>query len=1055
VARSHEPLPTGLYETPISRALAEALEKLGADRTEVAALRPEDAPQVLARLLYDRLVHSLGAVPAESRLEHQVALVNQVIELLRQAAPRGGAEVADQVASPARLLLAVHPPPDGSLGTRPVPERPHVPLAASELLVNSHQDLSVGPEIRRELASADRVELLCSFLKWNGYRVIEEALKAFLERRPGALRVLTTTYIGATERRALDALAALGAQLKISYDTGRTRLHAKAWLFHRDSGFSTAYIGSSNLSASAMLDGLEWNVRLSRVDNGPILAKFEAAFEQYWADPEFEAYDPARDGERFEKAVRRERGDEGDAPLLAAIEVTPRPHQQEILDDLAAERARGHFRNLVVAATGTGKTVVAALDYRRLAKAWRAAPRIRAPGPSGAPPSLLFVAHRDEILRQSQQTFRLALGDGSFGERLVSGEVPAAGRHVFASIQSFHADRLRELRPDAYEILIVDEFHHAAAESYDRLLEHLRPRILLGLTATPERADGRSILHHFDHRIASELRLWKALDQGLLSPFQYFGLEGPDVSHVPWKRGRYETAGLSNVYTASDAFALRVVQELRHEVADVRRMRALGFCVDVRHAEFMAERFRRAGIEALAVSGETPWEERRAALLRLQHGDLRVLFSVDLFNEGVDLPDVDTLLFLRPTESATLFLQQLGRGLRRREDKPCCTVLDFIGSASRKFRFDLRFRAIVGGTRRHVERQIQQGFPSLPSGCAIVLDRASQQAVLENVRRQLGTGQIGLIEDLRALGPDAELPRFLRETGFELEDVYERPGCCFTDLRRRAGFAVPPVPAEGRRLERALARMLHVDDEERLGAFRTFLSAPAPPRGDPASTTQRVLFVLLGYLREPLSRMGHAWSELWAHDALRRETLQLLDLIEDRSRRLTAPLPGRLATLPFRTHASYTLDEVMAGLGERTAKGGVMRIQTGVYYSEPHACDLFFVTLEKSERDYTPTTLYRDYPLSPGVFHWESQSNCHEATPTGRRYLELRRGGAQQALLFVRQRRRDDRGMTAPYLLLGPVYYRTHRGGRPMQVEWELERAMPAREFQEMKVAAG
>jgi superfamily II DNA or RNA helicase/HKD family nuclease len=1042
-----ESLPIGLYEEPVSRSLADLLAALAPDRAEMAGLSPDEAPEAFARLLHERLVHSLRALPAEERLSHQVTLTNQVLDLLRRTVPQGGAEVGDQVVAPAKLLMAIRPVPDGSLGARPPPERPRIRLTASELLVNGPQDLSVGPEIRRELASADRVELLCSFLKWNGYRVIEEALRTFLERRPGALRVLTTTYIGATERRALDALAALGAQVKVSYDTGRTRLHAKAWLFHRDSGFSTAYIGSSNLSATAMLDGLEWNVRLSRADNAPILAKFEAAFEQYWADPEFEAYDPARDGERFEKAVHRERGRGVDTelPLLAAIEVTPRPHQQEILDDLAAERARGHTRNLVVAATGTGKTVVAALDYRRLAKAWGGSTR----------PSLLFVAHRDEILRQSQQTFRLALGDGSFGERLVGGETPAAGRHVFASIQSLSADRLAQIRSDAYDVVIVDEFHHAAAESYDRLLEHLRPRYLLGLTATPERADGRSILHHFDQRIASELRLWKALDQGLLAPFQYFGVEGPDVSHVAWKRGRYDTADLSNVYTAGDAFALRVLQEVRSKVSDVRTMRALGFCVDIRHAEFMAGQFQRRGIEALAVSGGTPQEERRAALQRLQHGDLRVLFSVDLFNEGVDLPDVDTLLFLRPTESATLFLQQLGRGLRRSENKPCCTVLDFIGHANRKFRFDLRFRAIVGGTRRHVERQIEQGFPSLPSGCAIVLDRASQQAILENVRRQLGTGQRGLIEDLRALGPEIDLPRFLRETGFDLEDVYERAGCCFTDLRRRAGFAGPPSSPESLRLEKSLARMLHVDDTERFTRFRALLSQPEPPVADSLSAIQRMLFVLLGYLRQPLSAMAEAWAALWSHADLRREMLQLLDLLEDRTRRLPAPLTDRLASLPFQVHATYTLDEVMAGIGEQTAKGGVMRIQTGVYYSKPHACDLFFVTLEKSESDYTPTTLYKDYPLSPGLFHWESQSNCHAGTPTGLRYLEIRRDSVQKALLFVRQRRHDDRGETAPYLLLGPVFYRSHRGGRPMQIEWELERAMPAREFQEMKVAAG
>ncbi len=249
--------------------------------------------------------------------------------------------------------------------------------------------------------------------------------------------------------------------------------------------------------------------------------------------------------------------------------------------------------------------------------------------------------------------------------------------------------------------------------------------------------------------------------------------------------------------------------------------------------------------------------------------------------------------------------------------------------------------------------------------------------------------------------------------------------------------------------------MLHVDDEKRLAEFQSFLSASAPPVADPGSAIERMLFVLLGYKNDPLSKMSDAWENLWACPGLRRELLQLLALLEDRSRQLTTPLAGRLASLPFRIHGTYSRDEVMAGFGKLDRKGGVMLIQAGVDYSDAFACDSFFVTLEKSEHDYTPTTLYKDYPLSQHRFHWESQSSCHEGTPTGRRYLEVRAGGTQEALLFVRQRRHDDRGETSPYLLLGPVSYHTHRGGRPMQIEWELAHPMPARDFQEMKVAAG
>ena len=1047
-------LSQGLYDQPVTQSLAELLDALGPERVDVGKLPKDGDAGTFARLLYERLLRSLDSLPSEERLRLQIELTNRVLELLQEAAPRGGAEGGDHVTLPGTRLLAVKPDVSSSLASLQAPERPQIPLSTSDLLINAHHDLSVGPELRRELASADRVDLLCSFLKWNGYRVLEDALRNFLDRRPGGLRVLTTTYIGATERRALDELADLGAELKVSYDTGRTRLHAKAWLFHRESGFSTAYIGSSNLSAQALLDGLEWNVRLSNVDNAPILAKFEAAFEQYWADSEFEAYAGSEvDQQHFDKAIQLERhgpsGEQALSQLALSIDVAARPHQQEILDELAAERARGHYRNLVVAATGTGKTVVAALDYRRLCEISR-----QEEGGLRRP-SLLFVAHRDEILRQTQQTFQLVLRDGDFGERLVGGVTPKAAHHVFASIQSLHAGRLQALDPAAYDVIIVDEFHHAAADTYDRLLMHLLPKVLLGLTATPERADGKSIVHHFDDRVASELRLWKALDQGLLSPFQYFGLKGPDVSSVTWKRGRYDVSQLRNVYTGDHVFALRVIQEVRHKVADVGRMRALGFCVDVEHARFMVERFKQAGIPAEAVCGKTPHADRRAALQRLQFGDLRVLFSVDLFNEGVDLPDVDTILFLRPTESATLFLQQLGRGLRRSEGKSCCTVLDFIGDAHRKFRFDQRFRAIVGGTRRYVQKQVQEDFPLLPSGCSIMLDRAAQKVVLDNIKQQLGTGQKGLVEDLIALGAQTDLVGFISETGFDLEDVYERSGCCFTALRQKAGFAVALQDSETTQIQRAFARLLHIDDTPRLQGYRSFLAHEIPPTGDAADPVQRMLFVLLGYRRESFSRVGDAWQALWQRHSRLAELRQLLELLEDRTRRLTLPLPGPLVGLPLQVHGTYSLDEVIAAIDERSSKGGVTPVQSGLLYSGKHRCDLMFVTIEKSEKDYTPTTLYNDYPMSQQVFHWESQSACHVGTPTGRRYTAIRADGPDFGLLFVRQRKVDDRGETMPYLLLGPVTYRTHRGGRPMQIEWQLEYPMPAGDFQEMKVAAG
>ena len=361
--------------------------------------------------------------------------------------------------------------------------------------------------------------------------------------------MITTTYMGATEKRAVDELHALGAEIKVALDARTTKLHAKAWLLERGSGLSTAFVGSSNLSHTALFDGLEWNVRLSSIDALHVIDRVRMTFESHWASEHFEAYDPAVNGDELERALREhDRRSLGEASTIsfANLDVRPYPHQQRMLDALTVERERhDRHRNLVVAATGTGKTVVAALDYRQLRERF------------DAPPRLLFVAHREEILRQSLATYRAVLRDGSFGELLAGGRV-AKGAHVFANIQSLHAERLSRIAPDTFDVVVVDEFHHAKAATYDRLLKHLRPRELLGLTATPERMDGKDVTEWFDNRIAVELRLWEAIDQGFLVPFQYFGVaDGTDLSALPWRRGGYATEELSNVLS-NDTVRVRV-----------------------------------------------------------------------------------------------------------------------------------------------------------------------------------------------------------------------------------------------------------------------------------------------------------------------------------------------------------------------------------------------------------------------------------------------------------------------------------------------------------------
>lgn len=1039
-------LPLGHYARLVTKGLRSRLDRLDSKTVEVWT-EPVDRAELgtrLSRHVQDVVARALAGLPTELRESKSVEIANELVELLARA----GEELREQaILQPPHELLRLAPVNALGASARAAAQ-PIIPLSESDLLVNARGEPALASALNRELPSADSIDLLCAFVRWHGLRVLQEPLLAHL-RSGRRLRVITTVYTGSTERKALDWLVANGAQVKVSYDTQSTRLHAKAWLFRRETGFSTAYIGSSNLSKSALIDGVEWNVRLAQATSPDILSKFDATFETYWASPEYEAYDPERDRDRFDKAVSASPATGMDDSFTSFLEVTPWPHQTEMLEKLAAERDRHHYyRNLVVAATGTGKTIVAALDYKRL----------RTQLPSAR---LLFVAHREQLLSQSLSAFRHVLRDGSFGQRFVDGRRPDEWSHVFASVQSLSQVPLDALKPEAFDVVIVDEFHRAGAPTYARLLTHLRPRVLLGLTATPERSDGEDILRYFDGRIAVELRLWDALERGLLTPFQYFGLhDNTDLRSVRWSRQGYDLAELADLYTGDDARVRLVLQELYNKHRSPDTMRALGFCVSIEHARFMARRFTEAGLPSEAVFSETSTDARHEAIARLRGGRLRVLFAVDLFNEGVDIPEVDTLLLLRPTESALVFIQQLGRGLRRHESKDCVTVLDFIGQSHRSFRFDLRYRAMTGGSRQDVERQINGGFPFLPAGCSVQLDRVASRIVLDSLRSAVPSNRPAMVRELRALASSERfrntpitLREFLSESGLELTDVYARG--CWSGLKRDSGLTVPQTGPSEDTIAKGLGRLLHIDDPIRLNGYRRLAKGVPGSRPTDARLLAGLIATIWPGSEGPAS--VQAFSELLTeHPALTGELCELVDLLEEEATHLTVPLNQELGwehDVPLSVHARHSKAEILSAFG-RIGPGRFFQHREGTYADDGTHSDLFFVTLEKSERDYSPTTMYRDFAISPELFHWESQSMTSERSATGQRYINQAERG-RRILLFVRARAKDRSRRTVPYTFLGPVDYVSHKQERPIQFVWRLRRPMPADFFRDARVAAG
>jgi len=1017
------PLPEGAYEHLVTTSLAEAIGETRALTPQIVALDDADSPIVLARHVGREIQRALASLPAEGRAERAREMIEKFLADLARYVSADVAEAihGEQLDPPARKLLA--------LSRGAPPERPRTPLSTSTLLTRNRAESSLGHELAREIAIADRIDAIIAFVTVGGVRAIIESLERFTLRPGSKLRLLTTTFTGTTEIAALDRLAGLpNAEVRISYDTRRSRLHAKAWMFHRDTGLTTAYVGSANLTATALGAGQEWMVKIG-ADLPHVIEQFAGTFETLWAEPEFEHYLPGNNEHRarLAAALRVEKQDDVDR-FLVTLQLYP--FQQEILDKLAVERAvHGRKRNLVVAATGTGKTVIAAFDYQRQMT-------------GSVRPRLLFLAHREELLEQARRTFRFVLQDAAFGELLVGGAEPARWDHVFATVQSALSRGLLERWGGAhFRHVIIDECHHIPASSYRQLISGLEPDLLVGLTATPERTDGKSLLTDFGGHIGAELRLWHALDDQLLVPFEYYGIaDATDLRRVRWTRSGYDVAELTNLYTADHARADLVRHQLARRVSDVREVCALGFCVSIDHAKVMAERFSRAGIPSIALHGDSDPALRADAPRQLRDREINVIFTCDLYNEGVDLPFVDTLILLRPTQSSTVFLQQLGRGLRHFRGPPSktsCLVLDFIGQHHEKFRFDGILCALSGVPRARIERDVKEGFPFLPAGCSMNLDAVARETILRSLKSSIGGAQ-KIIADIRELGADRStlrLAEFLEQTGRDLEEIYATD-LGWTTLQHRAGVIDgASLSADTDDLSRRLGWLLHIDEPERLRGYRDAVAHPS--RSLSALDRGRLHMLDAQLENRGIMRAAEDTARYLAdRPAIARELDELREVLEDRVTVLDQTLP--VAEWPLALHRHYTRREIVAAVGLVTPGEKLMTPQAGVLKVKDEKRELLFVTLDKSGRGFSPTTRYKDYAISRDLFHWETQAAASVSRPSGKRYIESATN-EWQFYLFVR---------TAPeeraFAFLGPVRYQSHQGDRPVAITWRLEAPMTA-----------
>ena len=894
-------------------------------------------------------------------------------------------------------------------------------------------------ELQKEIVSADEIRLMVSFIKKHGLALILPQLKEFTNRG-GKLKIITTTYMQATDYEAVIQLVALkNTEIKITYDTTSERLHAKAYIFLRNTGFNTAYIGSSNISEQALDTGAEWNVKVTQMEQPRMMKTIQYAFDASWWAEGYETFVDGRDNERLKTALDEKADNEIDFTTLKGL-IRPFDYQQEILERLQVEReVRGHWRNLVVAATGTGKTVMAAYDYKAFAEKHERA-------------RLLFIAHREEILRQSMLTFRQVLSNYNFGERWYGGEEPANYEYVFASKDTLN-NRLDTLQlpADYYDYMVIDEVHHVTASSYRKILDYFTPKVLLGLTATPERMDGEDITQDFDGTISAEIRLDDALNKGLLAPFCYYGItDSVDYSEVSWDRGHYVASELSRIYSYNDSRTAVILQSLQKYLTNIRNVRALCFCVDQQHAKYMASKFTLCGLKADVLTSENA-QMRTVLYNRLRRKEINYLFVVDMFNEGIDIPEVDTILFLRPTESITVFIQQFGRGLRKAEGKTHVDILDYVGNSRAEFNYADRMRVMLGRTSMSVIEEMERGCPHLPLGCRIILEPKAKEYIMSNIRsamqRFTARKVITLVQNFeRNHSVPLSLASFVRIYQLPLDKIYK--GRTWNQLLYEAGLR-PEQSGYNEELSRAVFRKWLATDSH---SYLSFIERLAGLSFKVKVSEMNVLDQkrLLMFYYDMFENAGRFDSLQQMVDELSKDAIlcaelrEVLPLLLQESKAYEMADNSQLPDFPLKLHGVYTKAQIQVALGTSTlARKSPAR--EGVERNKELRVEAMFVDIIKN-REEGSTTNYDDKALSPYLFQWDTQNRVKPESKEGQAYINQ----TQTMLLFVREQKNfvEDKSRTMGYVYLGRVMlnswvYKNLGTRMQMQIRWNMVEPIP------------
>ncbi|ANB57775.1 DEAD/DEAH box helicase family protein [Anoxybacillus sp. B7M1] len=1024
------------------------------DANFVQRLAPKEYIEVLVLHAAKQLANKFKSLVDENRFDEIVQLTEHISRLVE-----GGN--GEEFSLPLSMITYNH-------SHREVPVMEDFFLSRLNLLHNDkHSMKNFFKTLKYEMLTADSVDFMVSFIRMSGLQLIIRPLLE-LQHRGIPVRIITSTYLGITEAKALEKLMQFSnVQVKV-IDTQHQSFHTKAYMFRRDSGLNTVIIGSSNLSHSALINGHELNVKIPDNSFLPIYEQAKQIFENIWNDTEAIPLT----NEFIESYKKRNAGKEKTEKTLFVAEqpksytlkptIEPNDMQKKALKNLEHTRKSGNDKGVIIAATGTGKTYLAAFDVKNY-----------------NPKKLLFIAHREELLDSAIEIFKDVVGiDDMFGK--ITGTAKEFSKpYLFSTVQSLHKNEtLQCFEQDEFEYIIIDEFHHAEAPTYQKIIAYFQPKFLLGLTATPERMDGRDVLAICDHNVVYEMRLREALEANLLAPFHYFGVSDRtvDYSKIPLKNGVFDDDILVRALKNHERTDF-IIEMIRTYGYDGDSMIGLGFCANVEHAKYMSEEFNKRGYCTTYLTGEHNAEHRQRVIKRLEDPDdpLQLIFTVNIFNEGIDIPKLNLLLFLRPTESSTVFIQQLGRGLRKVEGKEFVTILDFIGNYQKSFMVPL---ALAGNINRKafdkdsLRIAVTHEFADLPAGSYVDLDPITQKEILDRIE-SIKMNSADMLKMLyqqfkNELGRSPEILDFLyseqspsltffiykyhswvktKEKMNDLTDldkqILNNPLMCecverlenqlpikwpYDFIILELAFLQKIVSCKdvAKQLKKRFAVDIQLDKHETL-IMQSMYRLAAPYKKQKWSFGQVVdnhQFVLNSEV-----------LVLTQNDKFYQYIKDRFDYGLTEFRRTYRPERFFAQGEKLALYQNYTRNDLIflfeAGVKEGAWREGVSKV--GNHY-------LLFVNLNKSQK-VEEHLHYKDYFIDQKHFHWQSQNQTSHDSSVGKNYIHHKNRGIH-IHLFVRKFE-EMHGMTLPFTYLGEVDYVSSYGDKPMSIMWRLHHPVP------------